>query len=139
MASRVITNDGIKELTKLHGYGLNGHPFRYIGLGTNGTEPLNTDQNLYNEVATSSYTRMPAIVTCDPTLTGDPNSTTVMYTSTWDEGKICPTGVTNVDVREIGLFNEQNVMYYREVRGVLSFNDTVGATIRIKCRFSRVV
>jgi len=139
MVTRVITNAGIQELTKLHGYGLNGKAFRYIALGTNATEPLNTDTNLHNEVTTSSYARKSATVTVDPTLTGDSGSTTVMYSATWEPGEICPSGVTNVDVREIGLFNESNVMYYREVRGTLSFNDTVGATIRIKCRFSRVV
>lgn len=141
---RAITNDGIKELTKLHGLSAGGVAFSLVALGTCDPDnpdnaPAATDTGLNSELTTSTYTRKLATVTVDPALTGDPNGTTIMYTATWEPGEIVQAGGSAQAITEIGLFNSSGKMYYRELRGALTFDDTVGVVIKIKCKFSRVV
>jgi hypothetical protein len=146
--ARTITNTGLKELTKLHANitdnAVKGRGFSHIGIGMGNTTPMATDTRLQNEVVnstTSAPKRKVAAVILDPVQTGDPEATTVMYVATWNPGEIAE-GNDEVAITEIGLFNGAStgdVCYYRETRGVLTLSSTVGLTIKIRCRFSRIV
>ena len=146
--SRTITNNGLKELTKLHA-GITdptqkGKGFTHIGIGTGSATPLPSDIGLQTELKNSTTNvpiRRSATIVLDSAQTGDPELTTVMYVSTWNPGEIAE-GNDEVAIREIGLFNGSqtgDVCYYRETRGVLTLSSTVGLTIKIRCRFSRIV
>lgn len=146
--ARTITNDGLKELTKLHAnitdVAVKGRGFSHIGIGMGTATPMATDPGLQNElkdVTTNTPKRKIATIILDPAQTGDPEGTTVMYVATWEVGEIAE-GNDEVAITEIGLFNGPNtgdVCYYRETRGVLTLSSTVGLTIKIRCRFSRIV
>jgi len=145
--ARTITNNGLKELTKLHAAIVDptkkGKPFEYIGVGKGSATPMVTDTGLQDEIKLSNNVpnRKKAVITTDPDVTGDPDMTTVMYTSTWNPGEIA-SGNDEVPVQEVALFNGPDitdVMYYRETRGVLTISGTVGLTIKIRCKFSRIV
>ena len=145
--ARTITNNGLKELTKLHAKILDpmvaGRPFSHIGIGKGTATPMITDVGLQNEIKDGSNTpiRRAAAVILDPAQTGDPDMTTVMYVATWNPGEIA-SGNEEVAITEVGLFNGPNtgdICYYRETRGVLTISGTVGLTIKIRCRFSRIV
>lgn len=136
---RTVTTPGLVEITKLHGYGLSAAPFRYVGLGIGTTTPANSDTALESEIGTDGDLRKEATITATIADTGDTDGTTVMYTAVWNPGEIVLTGGDPITITEMGLFNadEDGVMYYHEVRGALTFDETTGVTIKIKCRFSR--
>ena len=91
--ARTITNNGLKELTKLHASIIDptkqGKAFEYIGIGTGGNTPMVTDTGLQTEVKSGIIPiRKKASITTDPDITGDPEETTVMYTATWNPGEV---------------------------------------------------
>ncbi len=146
--ARVITNNGLKELTKLHANisdpAVKGRGFSHIGIGMGNSTPLASDPGLQNELKNNSTNipkRKQASIILDPAQTGDPDSTTIMYVATWIPGEVAE-GNDEVAISEIGLFNGPNtgdICYYRETRGILTLSSTVGLTVKLRCRFSRIV
>lgn len=144
--ARVITDKGLKELTKLHAKITDstkaGRGFSHIGIGTGTQVPRSDDPGLQAEIVTGTGpNRKLAAIYVDAENTGDASETTVMYVATWNPGDIA-TSNDEVGVTEVGLFNgplTTDIMYYRETRGVLTVSGTVGLTIKIRCKFSRIV
>lgn len=134
---KVITDNGLKELTKLHGNTGSPVAFGVIALGIGTTTPANTDTALQSEIGSAGSLRKTATITIDPDSTGDSAYTTIMYSAIWDPGEIVVEGGAPITITEIGLFNTNSVLYYHEVRGALTFDETTGVIVRIKCKFAR--
>lgn len=134
---KAITDAGLRELTKLHGGASGSAPFTLICLGRGTTTPTNSDTGLEDEIGTSGDLRKTATYTTDPALTGDASQMTILYTATWDPGEIVAAGGDPLTINELALVNENNVCYFREVRGALTFDETTGITMKIKCKFIR--
>ena len=75
--ARTITNNGLKELTKLHAKILDpmvaGRPFSHIGIGKGTATPMITDVGLQDEIRMDQMhpSGEAAAVILDPAQTGD--------------------------------------------------------------------
>lgn len=119
MVGKIITDTGLNELAKL--LGGTGSPMIRIAVGTGTIDPVAGNTTLQTEVA-----RKVAVATV--------SGSEVTFETTFAEGELGTVSIT-----EIGLLNQASggTLYYREVRNPLSFDATVGATIRVKASFAR--
>lgn len=163
---RVITNAGLREHMRLHGYDSTetsdtyklkdsegtilsaSYPFGYMGLGISNTvAPLATDEALADEVSateSSVYTRKKCTKTYYEVLDTETNeiSAYILYSGIWAPGEIIIETDPNdgaVGINEIGLFNQASggVMCFHETRETVTFNWEAGATFGVRIKLLR--
>jgi len=119
MVGKIVTNAGINELPKL--LAGSGSPMGWIAVGTSTVNPAVGDTAMKGEVARKAATY---------SVSGGQ----VVFEAVFAPGELGSAVIT-----ELGLLSAASggVLYYREVRNPLSFDATVGATVRVKASFAR--
>lgn len=119
MVGKIVTNAGINELPKL--LAGTGSKMGWIAVGTSTVNPTVGDTAIMGEIARKAATY---------TISGGQ----VTFEVTFAPGELGSAVIT-----EIGLLSAASggVLYYRETRNPLSFDATVGATVRVKASFAR--
>lgn len=119
MVGKIVTNAGINELPKL--LAGTGSKMGWIAVGTSTVNPTVGDTAIMGEIARKAATY---------TISGGQ----VTFEVTFAPGELGSAVIT-----EIGLLSAASggVLYYRETRNPLSFDPTVGATVRVKASFAR--
>jgi len=119
MVGKIVTNAGINELPKL--LAGTGSKMGWIAVGTSTVNPTVGDTAMKGEIARKAATY---------TISGGQ----VTFEVTFAPGELGSAVIT-----EIGLLSAASggVLYYRETRNPLSFDATVGATVRVKASFAR--
>lgn len=119
MVGKIVTDAGINELPKL--LAGSGSRMGWIAVGTSIVDPVVGDTAMKGEVARKAATY---------TVSGGQ----VTFEVTFAPGELGSAAIT-----EIGLLSAASggVLYYRETRNQLSFDATVGATVRVKASFAR--
>lgn len=119
MVGKIVTNAGINELPKL--LAGSGSKMGWIAVGTSTVNPAVGDTAMKGEIARKAATYMIS-------------DGQVTFEAVFSPGELGSAVIT-----ELGLLSAASggVLYYRETRNPLSFDATVGATIRVKASFAR--